>query len=98
MIQENIIFKVRTKDHKMGIVILNPKLGNYKYTSPPDLNFEKGERIEFMCPICCEHLSGKESNKDLVDIILVDEFKHESHVFFSSLAGEHTILKTETRV
>ncbi len=57
-----------------------------------------GERIEFLCPVCCEKLSVKNSNDDLVDIILVDEFNHESHVFFSSVAGEHIIFKTEERV
>ncbi len=94
-VRKNIIFKVRTEDHKMGILLLNPALGNYTYISSPDLKFEDGEKIEFMCPVCCEHLAAKNISNDLVDIIMIDEEEKEYHVYFSSIAGEHTTFKIE---
>lgn len=89
-IRENVIFKVRTEDHKMGILILNPELGSYKYSSLPDLNFKNGERIEFICPICCEQLSIKNSTEDWVGILMIQDKKKEYHFYFSSIAGEHS--------
>lgn len=94
-VRKNVIFKVRTEDHKMGIMLVNPKLGNYHYVSSPDLKFEDGEKVEFMCPVCCENLSAKEINDDLVDVIMIDKENREFHVYFSSIAGEHTTFKIE---
>jgi len=94
-IRENIIFKVKTEDHRMGILLLNPSLGNYSYISSPDLKFEDGEKVEFLCPVCCENLAAKNISTDLVDIIMVDNEKKEYHVYFSSIAGEHTTFKIE---
>ncbi len=94
-IGKNIIFKVRTEDHRIGILLLNPELGNYSYISSQDLKFEDGEKIEFMCPVCCEHLAVKNISNDLVDIIMIDKEEKEYHVYFSCIAGEHTTFKIE---
>jgi len=94
-IREDIIFKIQTKDHKMGILLLNPELGNYSYISSPDLKFEKGEQLEFMCPVCCENLAATGINKNLVSIIMINENKEEYNVCFSSIVGEHTTFKIE---
>jgi len=94
-IRENIIFKVRTEDHKMGILLLNPELGNYSYISSPDLKFKKGEQIEFLCPVCCENLAARDINKNLVSIIMIDENNKKYNVYFSSIVGEQTTFKIE---
>lgn len=94
-VRQNIIFKVRTEDHKMGIMLLNPELGNYSYISSPDLKFEDGEKIDFMCPVCCEHLAAKDINENLIDVIMIDKEEQEYHVYFSSIAGEQTTFKIE---
>ena len=94
-VRQNIIFKVRTEDHKMGIMLLNSELGNYSYISSPDLKFEDGEKIEFMCPVCCENLAAKGISDDLVSVIMIDNKKRESHVYFSSVSGEHSTFKIE---
>jgi len=94
-VRKNIIFKVRTEDHKMGILLLNPALGNYSYVSSPDLKFEDGEKVEFLCPVCCENLIAKNINEDLVNIIMINKDNKEFNVYFSSIAGEHTTFKIE---
>lgn len=94
-VRENVIFKVKTKDDKLGILLLNPELGNYSYISSPDLKFEDGEKVEFMCPVCCENLEASSINKDLVEVVMVDVDQKKYHVFFSSIAGEHTTFKIE---
>jgi len=94
-VRKNIIFKVRTENHKMGILLLDPELGNYSYISSPDLKFDKGEQLDFMCPVCCENLEARDINKNLVSIIMIDENGKEYNVYFSSIVGEHTTFKIE---
>lgn len=94
-VRQNIIFKVRTEDHRMGIMLINPELGNYHYVSSPDLKFEDGEKVDFMCPVCCENLAARDINPDLVDVIMIDQQDREYHVYFSSIAGEQSTFKIE---
>jgi hypothetical protein len=79
----------------MGILLLNPELGNYSYISSPDLKFEKGEKIEFMCPVCSENLEAKQINKNLVCLLMTDKENKEYNVYFSAIAGEHMTFKIE---
>lgn len=79
----------------MGILLLDPKLGNYSYISSPDLKFDKGEHLEFMCPVCCENLEARDINKNLASVIMIDEEGKEYNVYFSSIVGEHTTFKIE---
>jgi transcription initiation factor IIE alpha subunit len=94
-VRQNIIFKVRTEDQKMGILLVNPELGNYSYISSPDLKFEDGEKIDFMCPVCCDNLVAKDISEDLVQVIMIDNDDREYRVYFSSIAGEHSTFKIE---
>jgi hypothetical protein len=77
----------------LGIVLLNPELGNYSYWNPPELKFVDGEKIEFMCPVCCESLNADHLQKDMVEIIMIGRDKKEYHVYFSSIAGKHATFK-----
>jgi hypothetical protein len=77
----------------LGIVLLNPELGNYSYWNPPELKFVDGEKIEFMCPVCCESLNADHLQKDLVEIIMTGRDKKEYRVYFSSIAGKHATFK-----
>lgn len=94
-VRENIIFKVRTPDLKMGILLLNPELGNYSYISSPELKFENGEKVDFLCPVCCINMEAKGINPNLVHILMRDEESREYDVFFSSIAGEHSTFMIE---
>jgi hypothetical protein len=91
-VRENLIFRVRTSNGKRGMLLLNPELGNYSYISAPDLKFDKGERIDFFCPVCCEDLSVKSINPNIISVRMNDGQK-EYDVYFSSIAGEHLTFK-----
>jgi len=91
-VRENLIFRVRTSTFQRGMLLLNPELGNYSYISAPDLKFDKGDKLEFFCPICCEDLSVKSINPNLINIRMNDGEK-EYDVYFSSVVGEHLTFK-----
>lgn len=88
-VRHNIMFKFRTKNQVLGILILNPKSGNYVYIDPPGTTFEEGEKIYFMCPVCCKYLKSNTIHDDLVEIVMIDRSGKENHVYFSSKAGKH---------
>lgn len=88
-VKHNIMFKFRTKDQKLGILILNPKTGNYVYLNPPGTTFEVGEKIHFMCPVCCRYLKAGGMHDDLVEMIMINRSGKEFTVYFSSKTGKH---------
>lgn len=87
----NIIFTVRSSDHtKQGILLLNPGLGTYAATMHPSLTFEKGEKVEFLCPVCHGNLSADNINQNLVRVKMEDENENSYDVYFSSICGEES--------
>ena len=94
-VRENIIFRVETKDHQKGILLLDPEFGNYSYISAPDMKFENGEKLIFYCPVCSEDLTAKHININLINVAMVDKDGIEYDVYFSSIAGEHSTFKIQ---
>nr|NQU88907.1 hypothetical protein [Bacteroidota bacterium] len=92
-IRENIIFRVVTREHQKGILLLNPELGNYSYISAPDIKFANGEKLNFYCPVCCEDLKARNININLINVVMIDNEGIEYDVYFSSVAGEHSTFK-----
>ena len=49
----NIIFIVNSIQRKLhAILLLNPELGNYNLVHHSSVEFEEGEMLNFMCPVC----------------------------------------------
>jgi len=95
-IWNNIIFTIRSADgEKKGILLLNPKLGNYSITSHPSLHFEEGELIDFFCPVCHASLAADKINSNLVRIIMTDEEGEQYDVYFSRIIGEESTFKIQ---
>lgn len=93
-IWNNIILSVRYKGgSKKGILLLNPDLGNYTCTMHTEMDIEKGDLIEFICPVCQESLTAKDINDNLVRIIMTDEDKNHYDVYFSRIVGEESTFK-----
>ena len=89
-----IIFTVRRhSDKKMGILLLNPELGNYDLIHHSSLKYEEGEMVDFICPVCHADLTAPEINKNLAHVVMIDENNKEYHVFFSKICGEHSTFK-----
>ncbi len=91
----NIIFSVRTKDNKRGLLLLSPELGNYRCTNHKSLNLIEGEKVETFCPICHSNLKAININRNLAEVIMVDESGEQYEIYFSEIVGEHSTYKIQ---
>lgn len=89
----NIIFAIRTHNQERGMLLLNPELGNYKWTKHKSLKLNEGERVETFCPMCHSNLRAINVNKNLAEVIMIDEHGEEYEIFFSEIVGEHCTFK-----
>lgn len=92
-VREFIVFSVKTKVGKRGLLFLNPELGNYQTITHPSLNVKEGELNAFICPICHSNLAALEFSENLVKVLMTDENKKVYEVLFSGIAGEHCTYK-----
>lgn len=84
---EYIVFKIRNTFREKGLLLLHPEVGNYTSLKHPHFTFQEGERIDFFCPLCMQHLDA-EIDENLVHVIMVDKLHNEHEIFFSRVAGE----------
>ena len=88
-VYNSIIFLTKTTRGKAGLLLINAELGNYNVKMHPSYNnFEEGEIVDFICPICYVDLDADEFNKNLAKIIMQEENGKESLVIFSKVVGE----------
>jgi len=93
-LDECLIFSVRTKEHRVGLISLHPELGNYSIKKHHGFDFQEGEDLDFYCPICHAELASK-LHRNLAKIIMIDENHNEFEILFSKTAGEQSTYKTE---
>ncbi len=89
----HIIFTVITRNQKRGIMLLSPELGDYRTIHHPSLEFQPGDRVEFLCPICHANLTASEWHHNLARIVMIDEEGNRYDVVFSEIAGEKCTYK-----
>lgn len=88
----SIVFSTRTKEGREGLILLSPRLGNYKIVNHPSFDFKEGDYVEFFCPLCHIQLTS-EKNENLAKVIMIDEELKESEILFSKIAGEKCTYK-----
>jgi hypothetical protein len=88
-IENNIIFSVKTKDNQRGLILLSTKVGDYTVKNQDNIIIDKGDKIQFYCPICRESLSAIDVNNNLAKVIMQDEEGNEYQILFSVVAGEY---------
>lgn len=88
----NIVFTVKGKGVKGGVLFLSPELGDYSYTSNPNFKIDQGEELEFFCPICHADLSVSGVDK-LARVILCEDNHYEYYIVFSRKEGERCTYK-----
>ena len=87
-----LIFATRAANKQKGLLMLHPELGNYTSIKHPTYQFDKGEELEFFCPICHASLTS-DINKNLVQVQMIDPDKKEHSIYFSKIAGEYSSYK-----
>jgi len=92
-----VILTVATKDDKRGLILLNPQLGDYTKVINPGFQIEKGEEVDFFCPLCHSDLSAHDIDKRLVRLIMIDENSEKHEIFFSGIEGESCTYKVSEK-
>lgn len=95
-IKKDIIL-IAEKDNKKGFVLLHTQLGNYQSKMDYSLNIQKGDIVDFICPLCHSNLDCEQNNKKLTCIILVSASNKESKVLFSRVFGEKATYHIENK-
>ncbi|MFC2087827.1 hypothetical protein ACFLSA_06685 [Bacteroidota bacterium] len=93
-IRENIIFLAKNKKHEKGIILLHSEIGNYQSIKHPSFEFEEGELLEFLCPIC--HKSLASDFDDRLTHVLLEEKGEKFDIYFSRIAGEQSTYKVDS--
>lgn len=82
-----LVFATKTQKRHKGLILLSPKVGEYNYLHHEKFQLEKGELVDFECPICQADLTSAK-NKDHAMIYMVSsEDNTEYQLFFSKIAG-----------
>jgi hypothetical protein len=88
-VSNSIIFLTKTTKGKSGLLLISPELGDYSVKMHPSYtNFEEGEVVNFICPICYENLDAEEYDKNLAKIVMQEEDGKKSTIVFSKIVGE----------
>jgi len=90
---EHLIFKVKNSRKKPALILLHPQIGNYSSIKHPSFEFNKGEILEFFCPLCNTPLRS-DIHQNLAMVEMVDEKGKNSAVYFSQVVGEHSTYET----
>lgn len=92
---ENVILKTRRTNGEIGEIKMSTSLGNYSYEHTPQVQFDKGEMVDFICTSCDKEVNSSEFKSYALLKMRVDE-NIVFDVLFSRVAGIHkTYLVTE---
>lgn len=90
---ENVVFTVKNKRKQSGLLLLSPQIGNYTSIKHPSFEIEKGEFLEFFCPLCQASLRS-DIHENLAQVHMKDENGDYFDIYFSQVAGEHSTYTT----
>ena len=89
-IGDYLVFATKTQKKHRGLLMMSPVVGEYKYIHHEKFQLEKGEMVDFECPICQADLTSAK-NKDHAMILMVgEEDSAEYELFFSKIAGNQS--------
>lgn len=91
-VETNICFSAKTKRGTVGLIYLNPEVGNYEFIKHPAFELKDGDQLDFSCPICNASLDSEELNTKLAKVKLV-ECGEEYEILFSKVCGERCTYK-----
>ncbi len=91
---ENIIFKVKNSKRQSSLLLLSHQIGNYTSLKHPTFEIQKGESLEFYCPLCNTSLIS-DIHKNLAHVLMSDDSGKIHDVYFSQIVGEHSTFETD---
>lgn len=89
-VSESLVFATKTHRKHKGLILLSPKVGEYKYKHHPKFQLEKGEKVEFYCPLCNIDLTSSKNKDHAMIYMVADEDNFEYELYFSKIAGKQS--------
>ena len=90
-----IVLNTRRAGNELGKMQLSVAVGDYGYEHIPEVEFLKGEIVDFFCPHCKEDLSS-DHYENFARLLLRSDNKAELELLFSREAGKRkTYIITE---
>jgi len=86
-VENFLVVAARTAENKLGLIFLNPEIGNYTKSTHPSFKLVEGEAYTINCPIC-HAILNREENSSLVKVLMINEKDEEVEVYFSGIIGE----------
>lgn len=90
-IENHIILTAIPEGKIGGIILFEPKLGNFNIVKHPGCEIRPGEKVEFYCPVCHSNLGVGEET--LAEITHFDAHGNEYKILFSEIMGEQATFK-----
>lgn len=84
-----IVFATKTKRNHKGLIMLSQAIGEYSYEHHDKYQLEKGELVDFECPVCQADLTSKKA-KDHAMINIVGDEGMGYELYFSKVAGNQS--------
>tara|TARA_B110000438_G_scaffold297012_1_gene342646 strand:+ start:285 stop:647 length:363 start_codon:yes stop_codon:yes gene_type:complete len=88
--------RINHKDR--GVIHLSPEPGNYDFLTTPKIDFEKEERVIFICPYCDSDLTSKKNNKFAELKMMVNEIIYFEALFSTVHGDKRTYIITQDEV
>ena len=85
-----LVFATKTKRKHKGLLMLNPKVGEYKYKHHSKFRLDKGELVDFECPICQVDLTSVKNKDHAMIYMVADEDNMNYELYFSKIAGKQS--------
>ena len=85
-----VVFATRTHRNHKGLLMMNPKVGEYNYEHHENFHLEKGEKVDFECPICQADLTSEKDADHAMILMYEAEDNAEFKLFFSKIAGKRS--------
>lgn len=91
---EHLVFNIKTKKPRGGLIFLSPEIGNYQVIKHPHFELEEGELVDFLCPICHRKIHCTR-NPYFARIVMIDSDYNEFEIVFSRKVGEKCSFKVK---
>ena len=88
-----VILAARKESGQRGIILFNPKLGDYEVLVHHTFRLREGEHIDMLCPLCHANLTDQTISHNLAKIKMIDSNGKEFDIYFSEVYGEKCTYK-----
>ena len=82
-----IILSARKANGKRGMLLFNPKLGEYDIINHEGFSLDGGEHLDILCPLCHANLTDQTISKNLAKVLMINERGDEFDIYFSEIVG-----------